>query len=273
MSCKVLLDLANIFKLSQNLKDYFSKDFLDIIDYPYLSPLFKNLYSNKDVLNRIYSCIIDENTIDDKASKALQTIRNRQRKLEQDIRTQLNNLIHSTNFSKYIQENIVTIRNDRFVIPVKEEYRNQIKGFIHDISNAGSTVFIEPLSVFEANNELNRLKLEEEQEIANILKDLSGLFMPYTEELKLDISTIGMLDFIFAKAKYAKSINATIPSINNKKEIHLINARHPLISKETVVPISLDLGSNFSILLITGPNTGGKTVTLKTVRSFNLHGM
>ncbi len=185
--------------------------------------------------------------------------------MEQDIRTKLNDLIHSASYSKYIQENIVTIRNDKFVIPVKEEYRTQVKGFIHDISNAGSTVFIEPISVFEMNNELNRLKLEEDLEIEKILFELSKLFFPYTIELEKDVSLIGKLDFIFAKAKYSKSIKATTPIVNTKKEIHLKNARHPLIAPEKVVPSSLSLGDDFSILLITGPNTGGKTVTLKTV--------
>ena len=257
--------MGNIFKLAQELKDYFNADFLDNSDYPILSDLFYGLYSNKNIVDKIFSCIIDENTIDDSASKNLQTIRKQKRKIEQDIRVKLNDLIHSASYSKYIQENIVTIRNDRFVIPVKEEYRTQVKGFIHDISNAGSTVFIEPISVFEMNNELNRLKVEEELEIEKILFELSKLFFPYINELEKDVSLIGKLDFIFAKAKYSKSIKATTPIVNTKKEIHLKNARHPLIAPEKVVPSSLSLGDDFSILLITGPNTGGKTVTLKTV--------
>ena len=255
----------SIFKLSQELKDFLNKDFLDIKDYPILSDYFFKLYSNKNVIDKINSCIIDENTIDDKASKALLLIRKQQKKLEQDIRSKLNQMIHSSTYSKYIQENIVTIRNDRFVIPVKEEYRSQIKGFVHDISNAGSTIFIEPLSVFEMNNELNQLKIDETFEIQKILKDLSSLFYPYVEELKLDSCLIGKLDFIFAKAKFSKALNAITPIINDKKEINLVNARHPLIDKDKVVPISLNIGNEFSVLLITGPNTGGKTVTLKTV--------
>lgn len=265
LSCKPLLDLGNIFKLSQDLKDYFNKDFLDIFDYPILSSLFHSLYSNKNITDKIFSSIIDENTIDDKASKNLHSIRKQERKLEQDIRSKLNDMIHSSKYSKYIQESIVTIRNDRFVIPIKEEYRSQIKGFIHDISNAGSTVFIEPISIFEMNNELNSLHIEEEAEIEKVLQELTCLFYPYTEELKLDITLIGKLDFIFAKAKYSKSIKGFTPIINDKKEINLINARHPLIDSNKVVPISVNLGDKFSILLITGPNTGGKTVTLKTV--------
>ena len=265
LSCKQLLDLGYIFKLSQDLRNYFSKDFLDISDYTILSSLFSSLYSNKNVIDNIFSSIIDENTIDDKASKNLQSIRKLERKLEQDIRSKLNDMIHSASYSKYIQESIVTIRNDRFVIPIKDEYRSQVKGFVHDISNAGSTVFIEPISIFEMNNELNQLHIEEEAEIEKILQNLSSLFYPYTQELKSDVNLIGKLDFIFAKAKYSKSIKGITPDINEDKEINLINARHPLIDSNKVVPISLNLGNEFSVLLITGPNTGGKTVTLKTI--------
>lgn len=265
LSAKSLLALAHIFKLAQDLKDYFDKDFLDSAEYPILSRLFFDLYTNKSITDKILACIIDETTIDDKASKSLQSIRRQKRKLEQDIRAKLNDMIHSSSYSKYIQESIITIRNERFVIPVKEEYRSQIKGLVHDISNAGSTIFIEPISVFEMNNELNGLKKEEELEIERILQELTSLFFPYVEELSLDINLISQLDFIFAKAKFSKSLEATTPLINDKKEVHLKNARHPLIDKNKVVPITLDLGDKFSVLLITGPNTGGKTVTLKTV--------
>lgn len=265
LSCKSLLNLKNIFQLADELKKYFSKDFLDITEYPILSSLFNMLYSNKDIVDKITACILDENTIADKASSNLQSIRRKQRNLEQDIRNQLNNMIHSSKYSKYIQENIITIRNDRFVIPIKEEYRSQIKGFIHDISNAGSTVFIEPIAVFEMNNELSKLKIDEEIEIQKILANLTSLFVPYIDELKADVNLIGKLDFIFAKAKYSKAIKGITPKINKEKQINLINARHPLIDKKKVIPISVNLGNKFQVLVITGPNTGGKTVALKTV--------
>lgn len=264
LSAKSILDLANIFKLCLDLKNYFDKDFITSSDFPILSDLFNMLYTNKDVISKVFSCIIDENTIDDNASANLKSIRKKQRNLEQDIRSKLNDFIHSSKYSKYIQEPIITIRNDRFVIPVKEEYRSQVKGFIHDMSNAGSTVFIEPISIFELNNEVNNLKIEEEIEIEKILQYLSSLFYNYTNELSSDVETIGKLDFIFAKAKYSNSINAITPVINEEKCINLINARHPLIPNDKVVPISLKLDSDSSVLLITGPNTGGKTVSLKT---------
>ena len=265
LTIKGLLDLNTIFLCSRDLKTYFSKDYIDKNDFPILEGLFSSLYTNEGVISKISSSIIDENTIDDKASPELQKIRKKIRNLEQDIRSKLNSMIHSSSFSKYVQENVVTIRNDRFVIPIKEEYRSQVKGFVHDVSNAGSTLFIEPISIFELNNEINQLRLEEEVEIEKILQQLTSLFYPYIEELKTDMEVIGTLDLIFAKAKYSKAISGITPIINTNKEIHLINARHPLIDKNKVIPISIELGKDFSTLLITGPNTGGKTVTLKTV--------
>ena len=262
---KGLLDLNNILLCARDLKKYFNKEYIENNDFPILNNLFSNLYTNEGIINKISSAIIDENTIDDKASIELQKIRKKIRNLEQEIRSKLNSMIHSSKFSKYVQENLVTIRNDRFVIPIKEEYKSQVKGFVHDVSNAGSTLFIEPISIFELNNEINQLKLDEEVEIEKILQTLTSLFYPYIEELESDLKLIGTLDFIFAKAKYSKSISGITPVINTKKEISLINARHPLIDKSKVVPISIELGKDFSTLLITGPNTGGKTVTLKTV--------
>ena len=208
---------------------------------------------------------MDENTLDDNASSTLQSLRKKQRNVEQYIRSRLNEMIDSSKYAKYIQENVITIRNDRFVIPIKEEYRSQIKGFVHDVSHAGSTLFIEPINIFEWNNEINQLKLEEELEIERILQELSHLLIPYLKELQQNFETIGLLDFIFAKALYAKSIHACIPILNDTMKICLKNARHPLLDKDKVVPITLSLGETFSTLLITGPNTGGKTVTLKTV--------
>ena len=265
LSLKALLEIAQVLKLAQTLKNYFQKDYIENLHYPILSELFSCLYTNPAITDRIFSCILDENTLDDNASSTLQSLRKKQRKLEQDIRSRLNEMIHSSKYAKYIQENVITIRNDRFVIPIKEEYRSQIKGFVHDVSHAGSTLFIEPINIFEWNNEINQLKLEEELEIERILQELSHLLIPYLKELQQNFETIGLLDFIFAKALYAKSIHACIPILNDTMKISLKNARHPLLDKDKVVPISLSLGENFSTLLITGPNTGGKTVTLKTV--------
>lgn len=165
--------------MADELKKYFYNDFIDSNEYIYLTDIFSKLYSNSSIIEKISYSIIDENTIDDRASKNLASIRKKQRNIEQDIKTKLNTFLHSSTYSKYIQENVITIRNDRYVIPVKDEYRGQIKGFVHDISSSGSTVFIEPISVFELNNELANLKNEENLEIEKILQDLSKLFYPY----------------------------------------------------------------------------------------------
>ena len=265
LSIKSILELANILNISEDLKKYFSADYIDTNEFLCLENIFSKLYSNTSITSEISRCIIDESNIDDRASKELSSIRKKQRNIEQDIKSKLNTFLHSSTYSKYIQENVVTIRNDRYVIPVKEEYRSQIKGFVHDISSSGSTVFIEPISVFELNNEIADLKIDESLEIEKILQNLSKLFYPYVEEIKKDIECIGKLDFIFAKAKYSKNIGGITPLINDNKEIKLINAKHPLLDLNTAVPISLELGLNFNTLVITGPNTGGKTVTLKTI--------
>ena len=265
LSIKSILEIKNILQLSQELKNYFYTETIDTSSFTLLEQYFSKLYTNKSIVEKISKIIIDENTIADDASSSLKSIRRKQRNLEQDIKDKLNTFIHSSSYSKYIQENIITIKNDRYVIPVKEEYRSMIKGFVHDISSSGSTVFIEPISIFETNNDINNLKIEEHLEIEKILKDLSLLLSPITNELKTNIETIGYLDYIFAKSSYSKDIKGITPNINDNKNIKLINARHPLINQNKVVPISVNIGENFSTLVITGPNTGGKTVTLKTI--------
>lgn len=265
LSIKSILELTNILKMSEELKKYFYNDFLNANEFAYLSDIFSKLYSNSSIIEKISYSIIDENTIDDRASKNLASIRKKQRNIEQDIKAKLNTFLHSSTYSKYIQENVITIRNERYVIPVKDEYRGQIKGFVHDVSSSGSTVFIEPIAVFELNNEIANLKNEENLEIERILQDLSKLFYPYANEIKEDIECIGKLDFAFAKAKYSRSINGITPIINTQKQIILKDAKHPLLDPKKAVPISLELGTSFNTLVITGPNTGGKTVTLKTV--------
>ena len=263
LSPKALLDICNILNMANELKIYFS-NFLDDETYENLRFYFDELYTNSSIVDKIQKSIVDSETIADSASSNLSTIRRHIRQAEQEVKNKLNAILHSS-YSKYMQENVVTIRNDRFVIPVKQEYRSQIKGFVHDISSSGSTVFIEPMSVFEANNAINNLRVDETAEIERILQNLSSLLFPYTNELLADIESIGTLDFIFAKAKYSNSIKGITPNINDTKYINLIKARHPLIDSSTVVPITINIGKDYSLLIITGPNTGGKTVSLKTV--------
>ena len=267
LTAKALLDICNILNMSNELKSYFS-NFLNDENYENLRIYFEELYTNSSIVDKIQKSIVDSETIADNASSNLSTIRRHIRQAEQDIKSKLNSILHSS-YSKYMQENVVTIRNDRFVIPVKQEYRSQIKGFVHDISSSGSTVFIEPISIFEANNTINNLRVDESAEIERILQTLSSLLFPYTDELLADIESIGNLDFIFAKAKYSNSINGITPIVNDSKYINLIKARHPLINASSVVPITISIGKDYSLLIITGPNTGGKTVSLKTVGLLN----
>lgn len=266
LNAKSLLDISKILRLSSDLKNYFYENTETSTDsFPILDQYFSTLYTNLSVQEIIEKSILDEFTISDDASTELKAIRRKQRKLEETIKDRLNSFIHSSNYSKYIQENLITIRNDRYVIPVKEEYRTMINGFIHDFSKAGSTAFIEPMNIFELNNEIATLKSEESKEIEKILSNLTALLYPIIEEIENTVELIGKLDFIFAKASYAIKIKAIEPEISDKKFINLINARHPLIDDSVVVPININIGINFSSLVITGPNTGGKTVSLKTV--------
>ncbi len=261
LTIKQLLDIKTVLKMSRELKEYFGSDEI----FPFLQNYFTGLFSNTAIENDFSHKILDENTISDKASEKLFTIRKNKLKLEQEIRNKLNTIIHSNTYSKYLQDPIVTIRNDRFVIPVKEEYRGNIKGFIHDVSSSGSTVFIEPTAVFELNSQIANLKIEENIEIAKILKNLSNTLVPYIKEILNNTKTINYLDFVFAKALYSKSTNSIEPILNKQNIIDLKHARHPLIDANSVVPIDINIGKAFSSLLITGPNTGGKTASLKTV--------
>lgn len=256
-----LLKLTHILKTSRELKEYFS---FNQDDYELIADYFSDLYINKQLEKEISNKILNENTISDNASVRLKSIRKSQKDLSLEIKNKLNAIVHSNTYSKYLQDNVVTIKNERYVVPVKEEYRGQIKGFVHDISSSGSTVFIEPLSVFELNNELNNLKADEQIEILKILEELSRKFSSITNDLKNNVTLIGEIDFIFAKANFSKSINGIKPEINKNQVVNLISARHPLIDKDKVVPIDISIGEKYSSLIITGPNTGGKTVALKT---------
>lgn len=260
LSSKSLLDLCSILRISRELLDYY-KDFE--ISLSSLDDYFSMLYSNKDIEKKISSSIISEDVISDDASSKLFSIRKTKKSLESDIKLKLNSFIHSSTYSKYIMDPVVTIRDSRYVIPVKEEYRSFVKGFIHDTSASGSTVYIEPMAVFEMNNKINNLTLDENKEIERILKSLTDLLYPIANYIEKDIDLIGKLDFISARARFAIETNSTLPILSD--EINLIKARHPLIPNEKVVPIDIYVGKNFSTLVITGPNTGGKTVSLKTV--------
>lgn len=266
LSISSLLDIARFLKISRETKEYFSNiEDIDLSYYLKLSDIFETIYINNNIEEKIFSVILDENTISDSASPKLNTIRRQTKKLEQEIRDKLNSFIHSSTYSKYIMEPIITIRENRYVLPIKEEYKSQVKGFVHDISSSGSTFFIEPISIFELNNEITNLKIEEELEIERILFELSSILYNYTTNLKGNISILGDLDLVFAKSQYSIDIGGVPPKINDDKYVNLIGAKHPLISKDIVVPINISIGNEYSSLVITGPNTGGKTVALKTI--------
>ena len=265
LSSLALLNIAKFLKISREVKEYFnSSEFSNTVDYSRLRMLFEQIYTNKGIEDKIFSVIIDENLIADTASPKLNSLRREGKKIEEIIRRQLNSFIHSKTYSSYIMEPIITIRENRYVVPIKEEHRTQVKGFIHDISSSGSTVFIEPITIFELNNDITNLRIEEDIEIERILAELSSMLYEYTNHLSYNISLLGKLDIVFAKANYSSAIDGTFPKINEQKYINLIGARHPLIDNHDVIPIDISIGKDYSALVITGPNTGGKTVALKT---------
>ena len=266
ISAKSLLDIAIVLKISRDLHEYlYNDDSFDLTDYNLLCDIFSGLYSNKNIETKIFNSIIDENNIADNASPALNKLRKNRKNLEQEIRSKLANFIHSSVHSKYLMDNIITIRNDRFVLPIKEEFRDKVPGSILDISSSGSTLYIEPNFIYDLNTKINNIKFEENIEIEKVLMQLSSMLFSIVQNIRSNTEIIYELDFIFAKAKYSKFIDGINPQINNNKTIELINARHPLINPESVVPIDFSIGLTYSTLLITGPNTGGKTATLKTV--------
>ncbi len=264
LSCGNLLKVGHILKISRNLKSYFSS-LDDTSKYDSIENYFDNLYTNIDLENNIFKSILDESTVADEASSALSNLRRKRRNLESSIKENLNKFIHSSTYSKFIMDPIVTIRNDRYVIPIKVEYKDNVKGFVHDISYSGSTVFIEPISIFELNNQAHNLQLEENVEIERILKNLSDSLIPIVNNIEISLNSIANLDLIFAKAKFSNKFKCVEPIINEEKFIDFKEARHPLIDEKVVVPIDVEIGNKYTSLIITGPNTGGKTVTLKTV--------
>lgn len=267
LSVEELLKIGTTLKIFREVKEYFKEDNMEhtVLHYEILNEYFENLYTNKNLENEIFRCIRSESDLDDRASTELYKIRKKILDNEIKIKEKLNSIIHSSSTSKFLQDSVVTFRNDRYVIPVKQEFRNEINGLIHDSSASGNTIFIEPTAVFNINNEIRELHIEEQKEIERILSLLTQMVSPLTDELKISVTSLGQIDFAFAKAKLAFDMEAYEPKLNSDGIINLKNARHPLLNKDKVVPIDVWLGKEFNILVITGPNTGGKTVTLKTV--------
>ena len=258
---KELLRIAGVLRCARNIKGYVSEDEKPTV----LNPLFDALTPNKYLEDKIFGAILSEEEIADNASPALSDIRRHMRVQSAKIRDSLQKVISSPAYAKYLREPIITIRDGRYVVPVKSECRGDVPGLVHDVSATGSTYFIEPMSAVNANNALRELELKEKKEIERILAELSAEAAGYAEAINLDFAMLVRLDVIFAKAKLAYRMRAWAPVMNDRGRVELRNARHPLIDPKSVVPISLRLGTDFDTMIITGPNTGGKTVTLKTV--------
>lgn len=263
-----LLKIANLLSNMRNVKNYFKSDDVGSNNFDIISEYFENLYSNQNVEDEIFRCIKSEDLMDDRASKTLYELRRQISDSESKIKDKLNNIIKSSSTSKYLQDTVVTFRNDRYVIPIKQEYKNEVPGLVHDFSASGSTIFIEPTVVFNINNEIRELKIKEQLEIERILSLLTQMVAPIVEEIKRGLNNTKKIDFAFAKAKLSIEMSAFEPKLNENNYINLKTARHPLIPKDRVVPIDIWIGDKFDTLIITGPNTGGKTVALKTVGLF-----
>ncbi|MBF8984551.1 endonuclease MutS2 [Lutibacter sp. B2] len=265
-----LLEVSDTLRVTRRLKSFMKDVKEEQYRYPMIQGFINSLYTFKNIEDRIETCIISEDEISDNASTTLKHIRREITNKNASVKTKLNSMISSTQHQKYLQDAIVTIRQDRYVIPVKQEYRGNIPGLIHDQSSSGATLFVEPMAIVELNNELKELKLKEQIEIERILRELTELVAEKSKEIISNQKILEKLDFIFAKGKLAVEMNAVEPKMNRDGYIRIKNGRHPLLDKKTVVPTNIWLGDEFKTLVVTGPNTGGKTVTLKTVGLFTL---
>lgn len=267
LSTSELLGIASCLKAARIAKDILAKE---VGEESYLYNLAGLLITHRSAEEEINRCIINEDEIFDGASPALARIRRAMRLANEKVREKLNSMIRSTAYQKYLQEPIITIRNGRFVIPVKQEYRQQVPGLIHDQSSSGATLFIEPSAVVELGNEYKKLLAEEADEIERILTELTAMLAPYADEIREDLNIMGQIDLVFAKAKLSRELNAVMPRLNRNNYVRIVRGRHPLIPADRVVPIDIWIGRDYRSLIITGPNTGGKTVTLKIVGLFAL---
>jgi len=235
-----------------------------------LDPLFQSIEPLTPLNNEIKRCILSEDEIADEASPGLSRVRRSIKAAADRIHTQLNSILNS--HRTYLQDAVITMRDGRYCLPVKAEYKNQVSGMVHDQSATGSTLFIEPMAIVKLNNEIRELEIQEQKEIEAVLATLSNEAAPHIEELRLNMELLAQLDFIFAKAALSRQYQCSAPVFNDKGRIHIKDGRHPLLDPQKVVPINIWLGKDFDLLIVTGPNTGGKTVSLKTVGLFTLMG-
>lgn len=262
LTTRELLAISRLLYVARRMKAYVSEasDECEI-----LHGIESQILTAKVLEDRINEAVVSEEDIADDASAELSSLRRKVKNLNGKIKEMLNSMIHSTHYKKFLQESIITMRSDRYVIPVRAEYKSEINGIVHDTSSTGQTLFVEPMNVVNANNEIRDLKNKERQEIERILAELSSLVTENSHEIFVDFKAVSELDLIFAKGKLSLDMNATEPVLNTDKIINLKRARHPLIDKDKVVANDISFGKETDTLVVTGPNTGGKTVTLKTV--------
>ena len=268
LTCKELLEIGATLKAIRNLHDWRASG--ELLEQSAIDYLFEDLVPNKYFEDKIYYSIKNEEDLNDDASVELRNIRRKITSASVNIRERLDRIIKSPNNAKFLQEAIITQRDGRFVVPVKTEFRGEFAGIVHDSSSSGATLFIEPMPIVEINNDLRVLKSKEKEEIDRILAELYAEVATFAVNIKESYDTLVKLAVIFAKENFAYKIKATVPIINTSGRVLLKNARHPLIDPKKVVPISLSLGVDYNSLIITGPNTGGKTVTLKTIGLLSL---
>ncbi|MDO4296800.1 MAG: endonuclease MutS2 [bacterium] len=235
-----------------------------------LDEMFRTLDPVTSVNNEIKRCILSEDEVSDDASPGLHRVRRSIKSAQDRIHTQLNSILNSSR--SYLQDAVITMRDGRYCLPVKSEYKSQFSGMVHDQSATGSTLFIEPMAIIKLNNEIRELEIQEQKEIEAVLASLSNELLPYTEVILLNQELLAKLDFIFAKAALSRHYNCSEPLFNNRGYLHIKDGRHPLLDPKKVVPIEVYLGKDFDLLIVTGPNTGGKTVSLKTTGLFTLMG-
>ena len=266
LSIPELLEIGRCLRISRRVIESITK----VPDTPLLLEKVSYLYQNKDIEKVIADSFLSESEVADNASSELRAIRIRIRRINDNIKTKLQSFVSSSNYSKMLSDSIITVRGDRYVIPVKNEYRGQINGLVHDQSASGQTIYIEPTAIVELNNDLRQAQFEEQKEIDRILRTLTERIRVYADQIEWSYEHMIELDLIFAKAQLARIYKALKPDINEKGIISINAGRHPLIEAKKVVPVSLEVGKGNKMLLITGPNTGGKTVTLKMVGLFVL---
>ncbi|MDO4534974.1 MAG: endonuclease MutS2 [Clostridium perfringens] len=269
LNAGTLLKIGNMLRVSRRMSEFLKRK--DEESYKILEDLAIGLVTIKGLENSISNAIIGEDEISDKASSTLYGIRRSLKEKNSSVREKVNAIVRSN--SQYLQDNLYTMRGDRYVIPVKAEYKSQVPGLVHDQSSTGATLFIEPMGLVNLNNEIKELMLKEREEINRILEALSKAVYENITEISNNFNILVEFDFIFAKAKYGSHIDGTMPSVNDKGIIDIIQGRHPLIEREKVVSSDIYLGRDFTSLIVTGPNTGGKTVTLKTTGLIELMGL